>query len=482
MGDPASSAAPAGATGAPTPSAIMSRAACHPRREAGPARKAALGLPKMSPVRPIAALLALAALLARFASVPAAQARPVLEARSPVLDVQDGTHLFEDLWTADPTVGLDIYRARRGGARTITFRSDLGELALAVEPGKEYDFTVRLASGAECPTRVSTLRQPYRRGTPAEPPRPDTIPFRLEDGWIRVTASVNGSQPLDLMFDTGADNLVLHPSALAKGCELRFDGSTLNAGMGGTATRRTSSTNRLELAGLVFEPELVLYIESQNSPCDGILGFVAFEDKVLEIDPDARVLRLHDAVPPAAAGLARVPMRHAGTILSIETGFDTGRARGTDWFLVDTGSAATLHIAQGFAAEHALLDTLHVLGTSESRGVGPGVLRNEIVRLPKLSLGGLSLADVPAHVEVPGQASGVSSGNLLGMEVLARFHLFLDLEGMQAFVAPSASFGVPFEVRAAGPSVRWLLLGLGVLLSLGYAGTRWLRGRRRSQR
>jgi aspartyl protease len=415
-------------------------------------------------------------LLALAASVSAAQGRPVLEARSPVLDVQDGTHLFERLWTADPTVGLDTYRARRGGPRTITFRSDLGELALEVEPGKEYDFTVRLASGEECPTRVSTLRQPYRRVTPAAPGLPDVIPFRIEDGWMHVTASVNGSPPLDLMFDTGADNLVLHMSALTKGCELRIDGSMLNAGMGGTAKRPTSSTNRLELAGLVLEPELVLYVE--KGPCDGILGYVAFEDKVLEIDPDARVLRLHDAVPPEAAGLSRVPMRHDGTILALETGFDTGRARGTDWFLLDTGSAATLHIAQGFAAEHALLDTLHVIGKSESRGVGPEVLRNEIVRLPRLSLGGLALADVPAHVEVPGQASGVSSGNLLGMEVLERFHLFLDLEGMQAWVAPAASFAAPFEVRGAGPSVRILLLGASVLVLVGLAGARWLRVRR----
>lgn len=407
---------------------------------------------------------------------------PVLAAGSRTIDVQDGTHVFPGLWSVDPSVWPDVYHARRGGAREIVFRSDLGELSFAVEPGREYDFVVRLASGEECLTRISTRRQPYRRSTPRGPGEVDTIPFRIEDGWMRVTASVNGSEPLDLMFDTGADNLVLHPSALEKGCELVFDGSMLNAGMGGTSVRRTSSGNRLELAGLVFEPENVLYIENQNSPCDGILGFIAFEDKVLELDPDAGVLRLHDALPPEAAGFAQVPLRQHGTIFTIETGFalEAGRAHGTDWFVVDTGSSASLHLDRAFAARHGL-DALPTIGTSESRGVGPGVLRNRIVLVPELVLGGHALADVPAHVEKPDQAPGVSSGNLLGMQVLQRFHAFLDLERMQAYLAPSARFGEPFRSPLRGPTPRSVLVGAGMLVLLGFASTRWLRTRRRAR-
>jgi hypothetical protein len=403
---------------------------------------------------------------------------PVLAARSPVLDVLDGTHLFAGIYTADPTIALDVYHARRSGAaRTITLRSDLGELALAVEPGKEHPFVVRLASGADCPARISTLRQPYRRSGPVPPGGVDVIPFRLEDGWMMVTASVNGSAPLDLMFDSGADNLVLFPSALEKGCALRFDGSMANAGLGGTTTRATSSGNRLELEGLVFEHELVLHIEQQIGGCDGILGYVAFEDKVLEIDPDARMLRLHDTVPAEAAGLARLSMRHHGTILALETGFELGAARGQDWFVVDTGSTAALHLTQTFATRHAVLETLEVVGSSVSRGVGPGELRNEIVRIPALSFGAHVLTEVPAHVEAPGQEAGVASGNLLGMQVLGRFRAFLDFEHMEAYLAPAARFGDPFVVRT-GPPPLLVLLAAGVIAAAGALTIRRLRRRR----
>jgi hypothetical protein len=198
---------------------------------------------------------------------------------------------------------------------------------------------------------------------------------------------------------------------------------------------------------------------------------------VLEIDPDARMLRLHDAVPAEAAGLARLPMRHHGTILALETGFDTGAARGREWLVVDTGSTAALHLDQAFAARHALLETLEVVGSSQSRGVGPGVLRNEIVRIPALSFGAHVLAGVPAHVEAPGQERGVSSGNLLGMQVLGRFHAFLDLERMEAFLEPAAGFAEPFAIRE-GPSPRLVIVGAGVLAAAAVVAVRRARRRR----
>jgi hypothetical protein len=176
--------------------------------------------------------------------VAAHQDPPVLRASSRTIDVQDGHALWKGIWSVDPTLALDTYDAHRtAGPKTITFRSDLDSLSFEVEPGKTYDFVIAL-DGKRCPTRIPTARQAFRRATPAR--RPDRIPFPLVNGRIHVEARVNGSEPLDLLFDTGADNLVLHPSALAKDAQLRFDGTMENAGLGGTATRATSCDNRLE--------------------------------------------------------------------------------------------------------------------------------------------------------------------------------------------------------------------------------------------
>lgn len=341
------------------------------------------------------------ALLAPVAAYVAQQELPVLEAHSPVIDVEDGGHLWKGSWTADPSLALDVYHAKRSGTpRTVTFRSDAGELALAVEPGKDADFVVRLADGRACRTRVSTQRRPpvSASGAPAGPR--EEIPFRVEQGWMIVTARVNGSEPLDLMFDTGADNLVLFRTALEKGAGASADGSIQNAGLGGTATRGTSSDNRLAIGDLVWEHELALLNEDEHAACDGILGYVAFEDAVLEIDFDRGLLVRH-ATRPEPAGWTPVPMRYQGTIFALETGVGAGGGARSGWFVYDTGSSATLHVSASFAATSGL-DGLRAIGTSESRGTGPGVLRNRIVLLPQVALGPHVLADVPAHVEIAG--------------------------------------------------------------------------------
>lgn len=409
---------------------------------------------------------------------------PVLEAHSRTLDVQDGARLWKGLWGADPTVALDTYYAQRCGTpKTVTFRSDLGALSLQVEPGKEYDFLVRLDGAATCRTRISTLRQPYRRDPSSSSAGPDVIPFRLEHGRIHVEARVNGSRPLDLMFDTGADNLVLHPSALAKGAELEFDGSMLNAGFGGVLTRRTSGGNRLEVAGLTFDSEVVLYIENQSSDSDGILGWIAFEDRVLEIDYGSRVLRVHDSLP-AAESFERFPFHFEGTIFAIpmhatETGFGADPLGVSGGFVVDTGATAALHLDSAFAQEHGLYGRLARIGTSKSRGVGPGVLENQVVLLPELCFGGQRLENVPTHLETPGQDPTISTGCLLGMDVLKRFDTILDFPAGQIYLRPSALFAEPFE-RGGGPPLGVLALGVGVLTLAALLVRAWRRSRRRT--
>lgn len=423
--------------------------------------------------------LGLVALLLSGGRAHAQAELPVLEARAPVVDVQDGSHLWKGIWTIDPAVAVDVYHARRSaGPKTVTFVSDVDSLSFEVEPGNDYDFIVMLGGEHACRTRISTRRQAYRRAPGASVTGPDVIPFRLVDGKIHVEATVNGSAPLDLMFDTGADNLVLHPSALAKGAALRFDGSMPNAGLGGTLTRQTSGGNRLEVAGLTWEHEMVLYIENRSRDGDGILGYVAFEDRVLEIDYGRSVLRVHDGVPPDA-GFTPFPFRYEGTILAMEAAFDTGASSGTGWFIVDTGLAGSLHLDERFASEHGLYDQLDAIGRSESRGVGPGVLRNRIVLLPQLRFGDHTLVDVPTHLEEPGQDRSLSTGCLLGMDILQRFDTILDFPHERIHLRPNARFRDPFDVRASGPPRSVILVGACILALATVLGLRRLRSRRR---
>jgi len=394
-------------------------------------------------------LVALILLLAQ--AVGAQDPLPILRAKSAVVDIQDGDLFLEGGWLLDPAAPLDIYLARRSPrAKRVTFITDLESMSFDVEPGRTYDFIIDLEGKGACRTRISTLAGGCRRLGDTGASGPETLPISLRGGMVHLEGTVNGSRTLDLIFDTGADTGLLYPSAVSKGALLHFDGTAQNLATGGTTTRRTSSDNRLQIAGLAWDHEPFLYAESQLQRADGIVGYTVFEDKVLEFDYDRMVMVVHDALPAHAAGFAKIPMPFAGalTAVRIELKGDGGVAEGP--FILDTAGTGAMHINRAFAKAHGLRELFPQVGTSTSRGLGRAVLANDVLRVPELTLAGFTLRNVPVHVERPSEGDEPPPGGVVCMDVLQRFDALLDYPGRVAYFRPNGRFGHPFKAPASG--------------------------------
>lgn len=401
-----------------------------------------------------------------------AQQQPqVLKATSKTVDIRDGGKLLKGLWSIDPSSTLDIYDAVRTNTdKTVTFITDIDSLSIQVQPGHIYDFTILLDGNEECHTRISTMTQPYRRAVAREAAGPDTIPITISHGKLHLAGTVNGSKTLDLIFDTGANINVLYPSAARAGAELRLDGVTTNVGTGGATLRQTSRDNRLEVAGLYWEHEPFLYVEKQADRADGIVGYPVFQDKVVEFDYDHMVMIIHPALPPRASDYARTEMRWIRSLTAVEVVLARGEQAWSGPFFLDTGGTGAMNVYEEFSRTHELRRELRGLGTSASRGVGSGVVRNAILLLPELRLAGFTLRDVPIHAELTPGSGGPEQGGTLNMEVLQRFNTFLDYPRDAAYFKPSARFGAPFKVPPTG--VPWIIGGAVAGLVLGLAGLR----------
>lgn len=306
---------------------------------------------------------------------------------------------------------------------------------------------------------------------------PALIPITIRHGKLHLAGRINDSEVLDLVFDTGADIHVLYPSGIDKGAEIRLDGTQENAGTGGTTLRQTSSDNRLEVAGLRWEHEPVLYVEKQADAADGILGYPVFRDHVVEFDHVRGLLIVHDTLPGYAVEFEKTPMPFVGSLTPVEAVLGNGASRASGMFVLDTGGTGTLMVNQAFAAAHGLRGSLRVLGTSTSRGVGPAAIQNEVALLPQLTLAGFTLTDVPIHVELPSDGNRAAPGGALCMQVLERFDAILDYPGQAAYFRPNARFTAPFELRSGPPT--FVRVGLALLVLAALAGLAWRARRRR---
>jgi hypothetical protein len=411
-------------------------------------------------------LLCIAALFILQQAAIGQQKLPVINATSTVVDVQDGHNFRKGHWTILPEAELDVYYAQRTTEKKkVTFYTDVDSISFEVEPGQNYDFIILLNNQYSCRTRISTLRRSYRKEDESLPITQDTIPFTLgPDSKIHIEGKVNDSEPLDLIFDTGADNLVLYKSAFSKKAKIEFDGTLENAGMGGTSTRQTSNENRLEIADLRWDHELVMYIEKQADGADGIVGFNVFEDKVVEIDYDKKIITIGSSMPAAIAGYTKLEMHFKTTIPLLDATLINGEKITKDQLIIDTGSSASIHLNRGFAAKNGLYGTMEKLGSSSSRGVGRNTITNEIVLLPELNIGGYTLHRVPIHLEVATAETNDSTGHV-GMDVLKRFNTILDYQNNFVYLKPNSSMSMPFQLKS-GPSFMNIVAGLSALSAL----------------
>ena len=395
----------------------------------------------------------------------------LLRTHRATLDVRVGELLLEREVELDPTLLVDLYSVRRSvGPRRITLVSDLEELTLDLEPGRKVEISVEL-DGQRCPLWLSTLPRPAERHAPGTDPV--RLPLRLEHGKLHVTGRINGSSELDLIFDTGASVCVLYPTALGKGAAFHGD-LTVNNNV--ESRRQLDLDGEVEVEGLSWRHEPVLYVEKQVDRADGILGYTVFEDKVLEFDLERGELVVHESLPEPATEFTSVPLDYIWGLTALEIGFVDGTWEERGSYLLDTGADMAVMTSSGRLAQ-ALNARLERIGTGSAGGVGPRTTSLAYLRAPELFFDGSRFENVGVHasLEESGPTEDPAAG-VVGMELLRRFDLILDYPRATAYFRPNADFALPFG-RAKKNAFPWPL-GLA-LLGAAAGAFAW---RRRSRR
>lgn len=406
------------------------------------------------------------------------QKLPVLRASRTAVDIRDGHNFRKGLWTISPDVKLDVYDAQRcRDAKNVTFYTDVDSLSFKVSPGNTYDFVIVLRGKDSAFTRISTIKQSYRKPTQLTPVTCDTIPFRLSaNNGVMITGFLNESDSLSLLFDTGADNIVLFPSGEKKRARLRYDQQINTMGIGGASTRPLSKENRLRIGALQWDHESVMYNDDFYASIDGLIGYNVFEDKVVEVDYDRSILIIHDTSYTPAAGYRKLAMEFRGTMPFIQV-----RVRGDDnyydgSFAMDIGFNGSFSIGGAFADKYSLRDQVRKIGRGAMVGTGPDAIDVDIVKIPGLELAGFEAAEVTAEL----QHGGHDEGGILGNDFLKRFNLVIDYQANEVWLKPNHLFHTPYLIEEKSKAALYSFIGSTLLITvvLLYLFLRWVRSKK----
>jgi len=297
------------------------------------------------------------------------------------------------------------------------------------------------------------------------------LPFLSSNSLILLPVSINGSQPLYFLLDTGVRANLLFSKSMGDSLGLSYTRRVGMVGADGSTTvwAQVSPMNTLDLGEVEGTLQSLLVLEEDflelesviGIPVYGILGYEFFKYNAVKIDYEQSVLTFF--APNALTWKSPLYRKGALTLEEGKAYFEVKvkqqagpKLKGK--VLVDTGANHGLLLNRETSSQIQLPEK-H-LETQLGQSLG-GVLFGSIGRVAGLSIRGLQFTQVLTSFPEESFASIriKESGRLgsLGAEVLGRMTVILDYPRNQILLRRSAASYQPFEFDMSGLVVKKLL-------------------------
>ncbi|NME66355.1 aspartyl protease family protein [Flammeovirga aprica] len=298
------------------------------------------------------------------------------------------------------------------------------------------------------------------------------IKFRLINNLVVIPVSINDSDTLNFILDSGASYIILCDPAFAE--KLNLDPRKTRGvdikGMGteGALKAYHSWGNKVNIKGIegfnqdVIYPNQDIFKLSDNMGMmiHGLIGSTVFNHFVVSIDYKKKVLTLYKRDFYYSKRRNKFKKRYESIPLKvrknrayIETALLTNDLNKTHKvsLLVDTGASHALSI---FESEHHHLRA-SVKAIRDHLGVGiSGDLYGKVHRLEKLSLGSFTLEDpivkYPDFESLGLKMLDSTRHGSVGAEVLRRFTVVFDYENEEMLIRKNTDFNDDFLYNYLG--------------------------------
>lgn len=265
----------------------------------------------------------------------------------------------------------------------------------------------------------------------------DTMTLHInEQNTIFVKAVFNGTDTLDLNFDSGTTELTLTQETIDK--KLRAKPQLYN-------TFYTLRLGSRDYHTKVYDAQL------SGHGTDGRFGWDLFRNNVVELNYDKHIMVVHPALPAAVGkdkGYSQLAITYIQGLPCIISTIVQNGVSVTDTFLFDTGYQRTAMLdndlmkASGFPTGQM---------KEIKRVVMRGAQGNEIpvitAELQNLKIGHYTLKNVPVQQVTTSKPMKGHNIHILGNEVLKRFNIFLDFKNNVVYLKPSSLYKAAYIER-----------------------------------
>lgn len=288
-------------------------------------------------------------------------------------------------------------------------------------------------------------------------PTAGEIPFTLaDDNRIYVTASVNGSDSLRFLVDTGASSIVLNPNSPKLHGHIHQGETASNLGTSRENTIQYSNDNTVAVGTILYNSAGCAHIPYPPEFWDGVLGLNALSAFNIEINYDDSKIYCYPKNEPLQPekSLVKLAFTYIYNVPFIELPV---RLNGTLHNLtleVDTGSDRVIDINTPFVNKHRLLETQAPFAISRitSSDGGGGELHN--VYFDEVIIGPYTMPRVAGAYSTltVGMQSKDDIDGMIGNNMLKRFNMLIDFACNYIYLQPNNNYYTPFYPTLTTPS------------------------------
>ncbi len=290
-----------------------------------------------------------------------------------------------------------------------------------------------------------------------------SIPFEVFGDHIFIKVKVDGSEPLDFVFDTG-DGLTVISQEVATKLNLSANHKVKKTSAGGSVTGALIDHNKLEIGELhvddieVYSLDLNHLEKLIGRNIDGIIGFDLLDKHIVQIDYDRMEFEIYDNNTFIYNGEGiKFDLKLTSYIPHIpaEVKLNNGEVLKGEYF-VNTGAGTTVDFNTPFVDKHKIIEKT---GKHYSYLTG-GLANLETVhyegRVVDFNINDLKFSNMP--VGISQAKSGIQHSKkvfgIIGNNVLRRFNIIFDYKNKKMYWEKNSSFDEAFHVNTTGFDVQ----------------------------
>ncbi|MEO9873073.1 retropepsin-like aspartic protease [Ekhidna sp.] len=277
---------------------------------------------------------------------------------------------------------------------------------------------------------------------------------------IFIHLSVDGSEPLDFIFDTG-DGLPVIDLDVAKSLNLDLNHGATKTSAQGAIQGALIDHNLIELNGIALEKDIQLYATSLRHlemsigrNIDGIIGYDLLHHYVVRLDYDKSNFELYTQSSYKHDGFGEsfeFKLDNYIPHIEGEVTLNDGEVLKGDFF-INTGAGTTLDFNTKFAAKNDIVSRTGKHFSYPVVGLSQKETTHYEGRVKNFGFGTFDIKNMPIGISTAkhGIQHNKKVAGIIGNKMLKRFNITFDYSREKIFFVKNKSYSDSYNVNASG--------------------------------